>query len=269
MEEKVIFVTGASSGFGKVIATMLGEQGYTVYGTSRRPVGDSDKIRMLVMDVTRPASIKRAVDTILAEQGRIDVLVNNAGMGISGAAELATEEEINLQMNTNFGGMVRVCSAVLPHMRKARSGKIINISSIGGRIAVPFQGFYCASKFAIEGYSEALALELHPFHIHVCIVEPGDFHTNFTSNRNISATTLQDTDYKETFGQTLQIIEQTEQKGCRPEKLGYAVSRLIKSDRPPFRTLVGPAQQTLIAKCRRFLPTRLMQYLIRYFYKIG
>lgn len=267
-QKEVIFITGASSGFGKVIATTLAEQGYIVYGTSRKPLDSTGKIRMLVMDVTQPTSIEQAVNTILSEQGKIDVLINNAGMGISGAIELATEEEIHRQIGTNFLGMARMCSAVLPYMRKARKGKIINISSIGGIIAVPFQGFYCASKFAIEGYSEALAQELHSFHIKVCLVEPGDFNTNFTANRNISIQTTQDGDYKESFARVLKAIEQAERKGCKPEKLGRVVSKLVQSNNPPFRTLVGPWEQVLFAKCKKFLPAKWMQHLICYFYKV-
>lgn len=152
---QIILVTGASSGFGKVIATQLAAQGHTVYGSSRKAVSDNPDFKMLQLDITDPASVSNAISTILAEEGRIDVLVNNAGMGISGAIELTTEDEIQRQMNTNFIGAVRMCAAVLPSMREAGQGRIINISSIAGVLAVPYQAFYSASKFAIEGYSEA------------------------------------------------------------------------------------------------------------------
>ncbi len=173
---QVILITGASSGFGKVTAQALAGKGYVVYGTSRRIAnGNIGQIRMLIADVTDENSVRSAVNRIMDEQGHIDVLINNAGMGIGGALEMATDEEISSQMDTNFMGMVRMCRAVLPIMRKQRQGKIINISSIAGRIAVPYQGFYSASKFAIEGYSEALSMEVYPFGIKVCVVEPGDF----------------------------------------------------------------------------------------------
>ena len=175
---QVILITGASSGFGKVTAQTLAGKGYVVYGTSRRIAnGNIGQIRMLIADVTDENSVRSAVNRIMDEQGHIDVLINNAGMGIGGALEMATDEEISSQMDTNFMGMVRMCRAVLPIMRKQRQGKIINISSIAGRIAVPYQGFYSASKFAIEGYSEALSMEVYPFGIKVCVVEPGDFNT--------------------------------------------------------------------------------------------
>ena len=184
---QVILITGASSGIGKATANLLVQQGYTVYGTSRKASESTNGVRMLTMDVTQPASIQQAVEQILSEQGRIDILINNAGLGISGALELETDEEIGKQMDTNFMGVVRMCKAVIPIMRKERKGFIINISSIGGLIAVPFQGFYSASKFAVEGYSEALQHEVRPFGIRVCLVEPGDFYTNFTANRGISS----------------------------------------------------------------------------------
>ena len=186
MQPQIILITGASSGFGKITAHMLSEQGHIVYGTSRKPSENIGKVRMLVVDVTNSISVRHAVEQIISEQRRMDVLINNAGMGIGGALELATEEEVSMQMNTNFFGVVNMCKAVLPYMRKARRGKIINISSIGGVMGIPYQGFYSASKFAVEGYSEALALEVHPFHIKVCLVQPGDFNTGFTDNRNTS-----------------------------------------------------------------------------------
>lgn len=267
-KQQVILITGASSGFGKITASMLAGRGNIVYGTSRKTAVDSDGIRMLVMDVTDPASVKKAVERIIAEQGRIDVLINNAGVGISGALELATPEEIAWQMDTNFMGVVHACHAVLPFMRKVRNGKIVNISSIGGVMAVPYQGFYSASKFAVEGYSEALALEVFPFGIRVCLVEPGDFSTNFTSNRSISEATLADEDYRESFSHSLEIIETAERGGAHPRKLGAAVCRIVEARRPPFRTKTGPLDQVLFAACKGFLPYCWVQTVLKFFYKI-
>lgn len=146
---KTVLITGASSGFGKATAERLAKHGYTVYGTSRKEVSDKN-IHFLVMDVRDRQSVKEGVEHVIAECGRIDVLINNAGMGIGGSLELATEEEIDLQMDTNFGGCVNVCQAVLPYMRQQGGGQIINLSSIGGVMGLPYQGFYSASKFAIE-----------------------------------------------------------------------------------------------------------------------
>jgi len=153
-------------------------------------------------------------------------------------------------------------------MRKARRGKIINISSIGGVMGIPYQGFYSASKFAVEGYSEALALEVHPFHIKVCIVEPGDFNTGFTDNRNISEATRVNTDYKESFLKSLEIIEKEERNGCHPKKLGHAICKIVACKNPPFRTKVGPWIQVTFAKSKKWLPDVVMQYALRIFYAI-
>ena len=161
-----------------------------------------------------------------------------------------------------------MCKVVLPYMRKARRGKIINISSIGGVMGIPYQGFYSASKFAVEGYSEALALEVHPFHIKVCIVEPGDFNTGFTDNRNISEATRVNTDYKESFLKSLEIIEKEERNGCHPKKLGHAICKIVARKNPPFRTKVGPWIQVTFAKSKKWLPDVVMQYALRKFYAI-
>lgn len=259
----IILITGASSGFGKTTAALLANEGYTVYGTSRRAMDDINGVRMLEMDVTRPQSIQQGIDRILAEQGHIDILINNAGLGISGALELATDEEIDRQMNTNFMGVVQTCKAILPVMRKAGKGTIINISSIGGLIAVPFQGYYSASKFAVEGFSEALQHEVRPFGIRICLVEPGDFCTNFTANRSISEVTLSHPDYCDTFKQTMTAIEEMEQKGTHPDKLARTISCLIKKRRPPFRTKTGPFEQVLFARCKGWLPDRLVSWVVR------
>ncbi|MEG1748780.1 MAG: SDR family oxidoreductase [Tannerellaceae bacterium] len=268
LNRKVILVTGASSGFGKIMAGLLANQGHIVYGTSRKAMDNRGKVQMLQMDVTDKMSVQQVAGQVVVEQGRIDVLVNNAGMGIGGALELATEEEIALQMNTNFFGVVNMCNAVLPHMRAKRKGHIINISSIGGLVAVPFQGFYSASKFAVEGYTEALAHEVYPFDIKVSMIEPGDFNTNFTANRTISTRTLQHKAYKTAFARTMEIIEKAEHQGCAPVKLGKAVCKLVNSKHPPLRLRVGPMEQVLFAGCKGILPGRLMQWIVRFFYDV-
>ena len=210
--QQVIIITGASSGFGKATAEMLSKKGYTVYGLCRRQMQDST-IKYRQCDVRNRENIHTVVEQIVAEQGRVDVLINNAGMGIGGALELATEEEIDLQMGTNFMGCVNMCQAVLPYMRRQRAGKIINLSSIGGLMGLPYQGFYSASKFAIEGFTEALSAEVRGFGIRVCMVEPGDFATGFTGSRKNSQPTLDDPDYGPIFKRSLAIIEKEENGG--------------------------------------------------------
>ena len=214
---KVVLITGISSGFGKAIAQILSDKGYEVYGISRKQSGNlSGTIRTLQADVTDVASVQKAVADVVAKTGRIDILINNAGMGISGAIEESSLEEINLQMNTNFTGYVNMIQAVLPAMRKQGGATIINISSIGGVMGLPYQGFYSASKYAIEGMSEALRMELKPFKINVIVIRPGDFFTNFTANRKPTRTSAPGGAYEAQFARTLAIIDKEEKNGVPP-----------------------------------------------------
>jgi len=266
MEQQVIIITGASSGFGKATAEMLAAKGHTVYGLCRREMQDSN-IKYRQCDVRNREQTAAVVAQIAAEQGRVDVLVNNAGMGIGGALELATAEEIDLQMGTNFMGCVNMCQAVLPHMRKAGNGKIINLSSIGGLMGLPYQGFYSASKFAIEGFTEALAAEVTRFGIRVCMVEPGDFATGFTGSRRNSQATLDDPDYGPVFKRSLDIIEKEENGGLPPEKLARRIVKLVEMKRPPLRNVVANLEQWLSTVIKHILSGNQMVGVLRDYYK--
>ncbi len=266
MDPKIIIITGASSGFGKATAEKLAAQGHTVYGLCRREMQDTD-IKYRQCDVRNREQIASVVEQIIIEQGRVDVLVNNAGMGIGGALELATEQEIDLQMGTNFMGCVNMCQAVLPYMRKQRSGKIINLSSIGGLMGLPYQGFYSASKFAIEGFTEALATEVTGFGIRVCMVEPGDFATGFTGSRKNSQTTLDDPDYGPIFKRSLAIIEKEENGGLQPEVLARRIVKLVDKKNPPLRNVVANLEQWLSTVIKRILSGNQMVAILRNYYK--
>ncbi len=265
--QKVILITGVSSGFGKSTAELLSSKGHIVYGTSRKPL-ENNGINTLVMDVTQPETIKQAVSKILEKEGRIDVLINNAGMGIGGSIELATEEEIRLQMQTNFMGMANVCREVLPAMRKQRCGKIINISSIGGVMGLPYQGWYSASKFAIEGYSEALAAEVRQFGIRVSLVEPGDFATNFTASRRNSEATMQNDDYRESYARSLAIIEKEENGGLQPSVLAKKISKIVDTKKPKMRYVVANFEQKLSVLLKRFVSGNFFVWILRDYYKV-
>ena len=266
MERQVIIITGASSGFGKATAMLLARKGHTVYGLCRREMED-ERIKYLRCDVRNREEVKAVVAQVVQEQGRVDVLVNNAGMGIGGALELATEEEIDLQMGTNFMGCVNLSQAVLPHMRRARRGKIINLSSVGGLMGLPYQGFYSASKFAIEGFTEALAAEVTRFGIRVCMVEPGDFATGFTGSRKNSQATLDDEDYGPVFRRTLGLIEKEENGGLKPEVLARRIARLVEMRRPPLRNVVANLEQWLSTVIKRVLSGNQMVAILRGYYK--
>lgn len=267
MKQQVIIITGASSGFGKATAEMLAAKGNTVYGLCRRRVLAESNIKYYQCDVRDRENIRAVVEQIVAEQGRVDVLINNAGMGIGGALELATEEEIDLQMGTNFMGCVNMCQAVLPYMRKAHKGKIINLSSIGGVMGLPYQGFYSASKFAIEGFTEALAAEVTGFGIRVCMVEPGDFATGFTGSRKNSQATMNDPDYGPIFKRSLAIIEKEENGGLQPEVLARRIVKLVEKKKPPLRNVVANLEQWLSTVIKRVLTGNQMVGILRDYYK--
>ncbi len=265
--KKIVLITGASSGFGKATAERLCQKGFTVYGTSRKAMSH-EQIRFLQMDVCNVESVRAAIACIIEEQGRIDVVVNNAGMGIGGSLELATQEEIDLQMNTNFRGCVNVCQAILPILRKQGEGQIINLSSIGGIMGLPYQGFYSASKFAIEGFTEALAAEVRGFGIKVSMVEPGDFATNFTARRHNSEATMKNAAYGDSFARSLSLIEKEENGGLKPEKLAKTIEKIICSRRPRLRYVVANLEQKLSVLLKRIIPGNWMVNILRNYYKV-
>lgn len=252
--KKVVFITGISSGFGKSIAEYLSQKGYVIYGTSRKVFEGSNQINVLKADVTDVVSVKAAVETVIQKEGRIDVLINNAGMGISGPIEFSSAEDIRLQMDTNFMGMVNVIQAALPVMRNEGKGTIINISSIGGIMGLPYQGFYSASKFAVEGMSEALRMELKPFHIKVVVIRPGDFFTSFTSNRKIESDSNNMNPYREQTRKTLAIIETDERGGMKPEYLARKLGKIIESKNPRPNYVISTLEQKFAVVLKSILP---------------
>lgn len=264
--KKVILITGASSGFGKATAEYLDRKGYTVYGLVRSELYHNS-IHYCKLDVRKPETIIPQIENIYVKEGRIDVLINNAGMGIGGSLEMATNEEIALQMDTNFMGCVNMCRAVLPYMRKQRSGKIINLSSIGGVMGLPYQGYYSASKFAIEGFSEALSAEIKRFGISVSLIEPGDFSTGFTKNRILSEATLQDEDYGPIFKNTMALIEKEENGGLSPELLAKRIGKIIEKKQPKLRYVVANSEQWLSVVLKKIVPGNWFVDILRNYYK--
>lgn len=253
----VILITGVSSGFGRETARLLYEAGHKVYGTVRKDPPADLKIHFLKMDLTDTASIDRAVEAILSAEGKIDVLINNAGMHSGGPAETIPFEFIKLQMETNFTGMVYLTRKVLPSMRKQGGGRIINFSSIGGLMGLPFQAFYSASKFAIEGFSEALRMEVKPFNIKVILINPGDFHTSNSANRRkfLAPENLSDPYHKQ-FIKTLGIIENDEAGGGNPEKLARRIVKIVNSKNPAHRYIIASFDQKLAVILKYILPSK-------------
>lgn len=267
--KKVILITGISSGFGKQTAELLAAKGHTVYGTVRRDVEISSSIIGLKLDLTNTDSIINSVQTILEKEGRIDVLINNAGMHTGGPIETSPSENIKLQMDTNFIGMVNLTRAVLPAMRKQGGGKIINFSSIGGLMGLPFQSFYSAGKFAIEGFSEALRMEVRQFNIKIIVINPGDFHTNNSANRrNFLAPTDASDPYNEQYLKTLAIIERDEANGWEPVVLAKKLVTIVESKNPRQRYVIASFEQKLAVVLKYILPGKLFGMILEDHYKI-
>jgi NAD(P)-dependent dehydrogenase (short-subunit alcohol dehydrogenase family) len=267
---QVVLIAGASSGIGKICGEYLAGKGMTVYGASRSlQPNNGTAFAALQMDVTDDNSVQQCVEKIQREQGRLDVVINCAGYGIAGAVEETSPEEAMAQFDTNFFGTHRVCRAVLPMMRQEGSGIIINISSLAGLLAVPFQAFYSASKFAMEGMTEALRMEVRPFGIRVVLIEPGDFKTDFPANRKSSAASQQSNVYRESLERCVGVMREEEQQGKVPYPVAKLVERIIHTPSPRLRYTVGPFGERLGPKLKSVLPYRLYELLFMKHYKLA
>jgi NAD(P)-dependent dehydrogenase (short-subunit alcohol dehydrogenase family) len=244
--QRVWFITGASTGFGRLLAEEVLKADDKVVATARKldNVADLEKkypqtAQALSLDVTDAGQVDSAVAQAFARFGRVDVLVNNAGYGVAGAIEEVSEAEFMPMFETNVFGLLRVTRALLPHLRKQRSGHILNLSSIGGVVAGPGIGFYNATKFAVEGLSEALAAELAPLGIHVTIIEPGPFRTDFLGRSGVVAKTRLP-DYDNTAGNMRKYFAENDgkQKGD-PLRAVRAMMEVVESPNPPLRLLLG------------------------------
>ncbi len=263
---KVVLITGISSGFGKQTAQLLALNGYKVYGTVRKDTDKIDNVNYIYLDVTSETSIMKAVQDIYKNEGRIDVLINNAGIGIAAPIEYTEITEIEKIMDVNFMGAVRMTKAVLPIMRKQSSGHIISISSIGGVIGLPFQGVYSASKFAMEGFFQALYNEVKPFNIKVSLINPGDFNTEFTSNRPQVNKEDFDTIYSQ-YNKTISIIEKDESNGLKPELLAKSILKMISKKNPPLSQIIATPIQKFSVYLKRILPAKIFYSIIDDYYK--
>jgi len=267
---RVALITGASSGIGEACAKRLAAEGDRVYGTSRHQKEEASVpgLRMIVMDVKNDESVAAAIDEIVRVEGRIDVVVNNAGFGIAGAVEDTSIEEAKALFETNFFGMLRVCRAVLPVMRKSQRGTIVNISSLGGRIGLPYQGLYSATKFAVEGMSEALRMEVRQFGVHVIMIEPGDFRTGFTRNRRYVTASQEDSAYRGSFERTIKVAEKDEQTGSSPEQIARLLVRILRNNSPRVRYSVGGISQRGAAVLKQVLPSRFFEWALMKYYEV-
>jgi NAD(P)-dependent dehydrogenase (short-subunit alcohol dehydrogenase family) len=269
-DQRVVLVTGASSGIGEACARFLSQRGLRVYGFSRRATGTSktgdNGVVHLAMDITDDCSVKQAVGLVLEREERIDIVVNSAGIGIAGAIEETSIEEARMQLEVNFFGVLRVCRAVLPAMRERGSGYIVNIGSIGGLIALPYQGLYSASKFALEGLSESLRVEVKDFGIRVVIVEPGDHKTSFTENRRLTDESSGNSPYRDWFQRAVARMAADEQSNPGPERIARLVHKIATTANPRFRYTIGPGSQRAAVLLKRIAPYSIVESLMKRYY---
>lgn len=270
-KEMVVLVTGASSGIGNACATHLAKRGFRVYGTSRNPAAYAKKadefFDLVSMNANDDQSVAKAIASVVAKEGRIDAVVCNAGMGISGSVEDCGLEEIKLQMDTNFMGAVRVVKAVLPSFRAAGKGRVIVLSSIAGVMGMPFQAFYSASKFALEGFVESLRYEMRPFGVDACLIEPGDFRTGFTAARRPAEGSAQGA-YGKYYEAAMGIQVRDETAGHDPIEIARLVQRLLEKRSLNVRYTVGPFVERLSVMIKRLVPARLFEVVYRKYYKL-
>jgi short-subunit dehydrogenase len=271
MTTKVALVTGASSGIGEAATGQLQKASFIVYGAARRTERMSDLaasgVRTLALDVTDEGSAKNAVDEIISATGRIDVLVNNAGYGSYGALEDVPMSEARAQIDVNLFGLARLTQLVLPHMRAQRAGTIVNVSSIGGRLATPLGVWYHASKFAVEGLSDALRLEVKRFGIDVVVIEPGSIRTEWGA---IAAEKLRGTSgrgpYAEQAETMAKVLDRSSQPGARvtspPSVMGKAIARAATARRPKTRYRVGFGARPVLLT-RKLLPDRAFDAIMK------
>jgi NAD(P)-dependent dehydrogenase (short-subunit alcohol dehydrogenase family) len=260
--QRVVLITGASSGVGQCTARLLSQRGDKVFGTSRNPASaDSiSGVEMLSLDVRADDSVRACVEAVCSRAGYIDVLINNAGYELAGALEELSLEEARAQFETNFFGVVRMVNAVLPLMRRQKRGYIVNVSSLVGLSAIPFLGIYSASKFALEGYTEALRHEVKPFNIRVSLTEAGFLKTPMMNNRQIAANRI--SDYDPWRQRALDAIRADEEKAPGPELVAKTLLEIMSNKAPRLRYPIGQ-QAKSVARLRRFLPAGMFEQGVR------
>lgn len=266
--KKVILITGGSSGIGKAVAEYLQAQGHIVYGTSRNPDRvELTKIPLLELDVRDSESIQSCIKLLVAKEGRIDVLINNAGVGITGPMEEIPLEEIINNFQTNLFGPVEMIQNVLPYMRTQKDGLIINITSIAGYMGLPFRSVYSSSKGALELITESLRMELKSFGIRVTNIAPGDFATDIASRR-YHAPVLKGSPYEKVYGKQLSTINEHVDDGSDPLKMAIAIDKILNNPNPKVHYKVGAFMQKFSIFLKRILPDRLYEKMLMNHYKL-
>jgi NAD(P)-dependent dehydrogenase (short-subunit alcohol dehydrogenase family) len=257
----VVLVTGASSGLGRAAAELLASCGYTVYGTSRDPDSSSpDSFIMLRLDVANDDSVAECVAEVINTEGRIDALICNAGYALSGAVEETSVGEAKAQMETNFFGVVRMVSALLPHMRYQQSGRIIIISSVAGMIGLPYHAYYSASKYALEGYAEALSREVYDKGIKVSLIEPGFFHTKISDSSKLA--NMEIPQYTKSKTLAVEIFRRSVKSGRDPEVLATLLKKVVEAKKPKLRYIYAGWTRWFVI-FRLLIPEKLFEAVLR------
>jgi NAD(P)-dependent dehydrogenase (short-subunit alcohol dehydrogenase family) len=256
--DDILLVTGASAGIGRACAERMHQQGWTVFGASRRGTS-SGGWQPVSMDVDDDRSVADGMAAVIGDQARLDAVVTCAGWGLAGPVENTPLDTARAQLETNFWGTVRVVRHALPFMRSRGRGRVVLMSSIGGVVALPFQAFYSASKFALEGYAEALAYEVAPFGIDVTLVEPGNVATEFTERRRSIPPSVDDPAYAAAAAKAIGTMAEDEANGVEPDRVAMAVQRVLESHRPPRRVSVGRLDERVGIMGKRLLPFRLFE----------
>jgi NAD(P)-dependent dehydrogenase (short-subunit alcohol dehydrogenase family) len=258
----VVIVTGASAGIGKACADRLHGTGWTVFGASRRGTSPGGWVP-LKMNVDDDEQVSSGVASVIEQKGRLDAAIACAGWGLAGPVENTPIGSAKEQFETNFWGAARLVRAALPPMRAQGAGRIVLVSSLGGLIGLPFQAFYSASKFAMEGYGEALAYEVAPFGIHVTLIEPGNFKTEFTASRREVSAPKDHDPYASASAKAISVMERDEANGAPPESVAKVVERILNSKRPPRRISAGPIDERIGVVAKRVLPHRIFEKAAR------
>lgn len=264
MKTKTVLITGASSGIGFETATYLHKLGYQVIGVSRSYPKDTYDFAYILCDITKQANIEQLKDKMAKDFGHLDILVNAAGMGISGAIEYTPKQEIQDIYQVNVFGHVSITKALIPLLRKSEDARIINISSIASEIALPFQAFYSMTKASMDAFTKALAIELKPFSIQVGSVLPGDIKTNFTKNR-VQPAKKEDDLYGKRIMSSIQRMEKDEANGMPPIKIAKKIESMIRRRHMPVRTTVGLSYK-LIRLLYRLLPEKWVLFFVSKLY---
>lgn len=265
---KVVLITGGSSGIGKSIGEFLTKKGFIVYGTSRNPNNiKNHPFKLVALDVSNVELISKAVAEVITAEGKLDVLVNNAGMGITGPIEDTPTIEMRKVFDTNLFGAIDVMKAVLPQMRKQKNGLIINITSIAGYMGLPYRGMYSASKGALEIVTEAIRMEVKNFGINVTNVAPGDFATNIASGR-YHTPVFENSPYKKTYQESLNLMDTHVSSGGNPIEMAKAVYKIILNPNPKIHYKVGSFMQKFSIVLKKLLPDKIYEKLLMNHYKL-